>query len=80
MSRPNPTAVDLLEPQAADDTRLTERLARLVNDVYAVAEAGLWRDGADRTTTGSIEDTHPHLAPLLATPCDLAVFERPPGS
>jgi hypothetical protein len=46
--------VDLLEPQAADDTRLTERLARLVNDVYAVAEAGLWRDGADRTTAAEI--------------------------
>lgn len=183
MRRPDTTAVELLEPEAADDARLTERLARLVNDVYAVAEAGLWRDGADRTTTaeiaglvrageiavatrdgeiagavrvhdvaddvsefgmlvadpaqrgtgvgralvefaeersrargmramqlelllprtgthpskellrdwygrigyrrigtGSIEDTHPQLAPLLATPCDLAVFEKPLGT
>jgi GNAT superfamily N-acetyltransferase len=28
-----------------------------------------------RTTT--IEETHPHLAPLLATPCDLEVHEKP---
>jgi GNAT superfamily N-acetyltransferase len=28
-----------------------------------------------RTTT--IDDAHPHLAPLLATPCDLEVHEKP---
>ena len=27
--------------------------------------------------TGSIDDAHPHLAPLLATPCDLQVYEKP---
>ena len=27
--------------------------------------------------TGSIEDAHPHLAPLLATPCDMLVWEKP---
>jgi GNAT superfamily N-acetyltransferase len=27
--------------------------------------------------TGSIDDAHPHLAPLLATPCDLDVYEKP---
>ena len=27
--------------------------------------------------TGSMDETHPHLAPLLATPCDLAVYEKP---
>ena len=26
---------------------------------------------------GSIDDTHPHLAPLLATPCDFQVWEKP---
>ncbi len=27
--------------------------------------------------TITIDDTHPHLAPLLATPCDLQVHEKP---
>jgi GNAT superfamily N-acetyltransferase len=27
--------------------------------------------------TRSIDETHPHLAPLLATPCDLEVHEKP---
>jgi predicted GNAT superfamily acetyltransferase len=26
--------------------------------------------------TGSIEDNYPHLAPLLATPCDLDIYEK----
>ena len=33
--------------------------------------------------TRSIDDAYPHLAPLLATPCDLMVYEKPlaaPGS
>lgn len=30
--------------------------------------------------TGSIDDTHPQLAPLLATPCDLQVHEKPLGT
>jgi len=28
-----------------------------------------------RTTT--IDEAHPHLAPLLATPCDFAIYEKP---
>jgi GNAT superfamily N-acetyltransferase len=27
--------------------------------------------------TGSLDDGHPHLAPLLATPCDLEIYEKP---
>jgi GNAT superfamily N-acetyltransferase len=27
--------------------------------------------------TSSVETAHPHLAPLLATPCELAVYEKP---
>jgi hypothetical protein len=27
--------------------------------------------------TRSVEQAYPHLAPLLATPCDLAVHEKP---
>ena len=43
-------AVDLLEPTAADDTALINQLADLVNEVYAVAESGMWQEGATRTT------------------------------
>ncbi len=172
--------IRLLDPAVSDDAELVDRLTSLINDVYATAESGLWRDGATRTTatevaeliaagqiavatrggelagsvrlhdvgedasefgllvaapehrstgagralldfaerhsqergrramqlelllprawrhpskeflkawygrrgyrivrTGNIEDAHPHLAPLLATPCDLAVYEKP---
>jgi GNAT superfamily N-acetyltransferase len=47
-------AIALLEPSAADDAPLVERLAALVNDVYAVAERGLWRDGVRRTSAPDI--------------------------
>ena len=173
-------SVRLLEAADSDDARLVDHLTSLINDVYEVAESGLWRDGATRTTaselaeliraeqiavatqhgqitgavhihdagddtsefgmlvaapehrgtgvgralvvfaeqrsrerglrtmqlellvpsewrhphkeflkawytrigyrpvrTGSIEAAHPHLAPLLATPCDLDVYEKP---
>jgi hypothetical protein len=35
------------------------------------------RLGYRQVHTGSIEDSHLHLAPLLATPCDLAIYEKP---
>jgi GNAT superfamily N-acetyltransferase len=175
-------AIDVRLLRVADsrDARLVDHVTSLVNDVYATAESGLWRDGAPRTTaaelaeliraeqivvatrhgqivgsvrlhdvaddlsefgmlvaapdhrrtgvgralvafaeehsrerglraiqlellvprawrhpskeflkawygrlgyrpvrTGSIDDTYPHLAPLLATPCDLDVYEKP---
>ena len=44
-------SVDLQDATAAADARLVERLTNLVNDVYATAEAGLWRSGATRTRT-----------------------------
>jgi GNAT superfamily N-acetyltransferase len=172
--------VHLLEAAVSNDARLVDRLTSLINDVYASAESGLWRDGAPRTTaselaeliraeqiavatqngqiagsvrvhdvaddmsefgllvaapdqrgtgvgralvafaeqhcrerglramqlellvprtwrhpskeflkvwygrmgyrlvrTGSIDDAHPQLAPLLATPCDLTIYEKP---
>ena len=34
------------------------------------------RRGYRRIRTRRIDDAHPHLAPLLATPCDLLVYER----
>jgi GNAT superfamily N-acetyltransferase len=38
----------------AADPELVERLTGLINDVYAVAEDGLWRDGATRTTAADV--------------------------
>jgi ribosomal protein S18 acetylase RimI-like enzyme len=35
---------------AAEDTTLVNELAALVNNVYAVAEEGLWENGTPRTT------------------------------
>jgi GNAT superfamily N-acetyltransferase len=48
--------VQLLEPQAAEDRELMERLADLINRVYAVAERGLWQDGATRTTPDEVAE------------------------
>jgi GNAT superfamily N-acetyltransferase len=47
-------SVELLEPPAAQDAGLVDRLTALVNDVYATAESGLWRDGATRTTAAEV--------------------------
>lgn len=46
--------IELLEPGAADDAALVERLTGLVNEVYAASETGLWNDGASRTTAAEI--------------------------
>jgi GNAT superfamily N-acetyltransferase len=35
------------------------------------------RRGDQLVRTISLDDTHPHLAPLLATPCNLEVHEKP---
>ena len=45
-------------------------------------EAWYGRRGYRLIRTGSIDDAYPELAPLLATPCDLAVYEKPlrPGA
>ncbi len=180
MSTTETTLIRLVEAAASRDAGLVDHLTGLINDVYAVAEKGLWREGTARTTaseiaglirageiavatrrdaivgavrihdvgddasefgllvsapeqrgtgvgrdlvafaerrgrarglramqlelllprtwshpskeflkawygrigyrrirTGSLETAYPHLAPLLATPCDLAVFEKP---
>jgi GNAT superfamily N-acetyltransferase len=42
-------AIELLDAAGSCDARLVERLADLINRVYAVAEAGLWVGGAART-------------------------------
>src|SRR5215510_2974048 len=46
----SPVVEVAIVPQAdAADDILVARIAELVNLVYAAAERGLWRDGADRT-------------------------------
>ncbi len=50
MTTQDQIVVDLLDPAAGTDTALADELCALVNDVYAVAEEGMWRDGATRTS------------------------------
>jgi GNAT superfamily N-acetyltransferase len=44
------TIVRLLGPDDRHDLELVDRLTGLINEVYKIAESGLWRDGASRTT------------------------------
>ena len=46
--------VELLSRTARGDATLMERISELANEVYAAAEAGLWRDGATRTSVDEI--------------------------
>ncbi|MGW4848045.1 GNAT family N-acetyltransferase [Nocardia brasiliensis] len=46
--------IEMVPTGAASDTALVTELTDLVNRVYEVAEAGLWRDGASRTTTSEL--------------------------
>ena len=48
--------IELLPPAAHADAALMERISELANEVYAVAEAGLWTDGATRTSVGEIAE------------------------
>jgi GNAT superfamily N-acetyltransferase len=50
------TEIQLLATAASDDPMLMERIADLINEVYAVAEAGLWIDGATRTTVDEVTE------------------------
>jgi GNAT superfamily N-acetyltransferase len=49
-------AVELLRAEDNRDARLVGKLAELINHVYAVAEAGLWVDGATRTTPAELAE------------------------
>jgi ribosomal protein S18 acetylase RimI-like enzyme len=48
--------IELVPATEAEDERLVGEIADLVNRVYAVAEEGLWVDGADRMTTSEIAE------------------------
>jgi GNAT superfamily N-acetyltransferase len=56
MSTNETIAVRLLEPADSRDGRLVDHLTDLINDVYAVAESGLWRDGTIRTTASEVAE------------------------
>ncbi len=45
-----PIEIQLLPASESDDAELMARIAELTNEVYAVAEDGLWTAGATRTT------------------------------
>ena len=46
--------VGWLAAEASDDAGLVDQLTDLINTVYEVAECGLWRDGATRTTAAEV--------------------------
>jgi GNAT superfamily N-acetyltransferase len=46
----------MLPAAVADDAALTAELTDLINGVYAVAEKGLWVDGASRTTVEGVTE------------------------
>jgi GNAT superfamily N-acetyltransferase len=48
--------VEFLDITAGRDAALVGQLAGLVNDVYAVAEAGLWQDGMARTSADELAE------------------------
>jgi GNAT superfamily N-acetyltransferase len=51
-----PIEIQLLPAAASDDVMLMERITELINEVYAVAEDGLWTDDATRTTVDEIAE------------------------
>jgi GNAT superfamily N-acetyltransferase len=48
--------VRLLAPDEARDEALVGELVRVINEAYAVGEAGLWLEGTTRTWPGEIAD------------------------
>jgi GNAT superfamily N-acetyltransferase len=52
---PHRVTIELLPPSAAGDPALVADLCDRVNRVYAVAEEGMWREGATRIGRAEIE-------------------------
>jgi GNAT superfamily N-acetyltransferase len=48
--------IQLLPAAAGEDAALMERITDLINEVYVVAEEGLWIDGATRTTVDGVAE------------------------
>jgi GNAT superfamily N-acetyltransferase len=53
---PSNPKIEIVPARTAGDQRLVGEITDLVNRVYATAEAGLWVDGAARTTTTEIAE------------------------
>jgi GNAT superfamily N-acetyltransferase len=51
-----PITMSLLDEAAGTDAGLVSRLTELINGVYEIAEAGLWRDAATRTTASEMAE------------------------
>jgi GNAT superfamily N-acetyltransferase len=51
-----PLEVQMLPAAASNDATLMERVTDLINEVYAVAEDGLWVEGATRTTVDEVAE------------------------
>ncbi|RYP09630.1 hypothetical protein DL764_001172 [Monosporascus ibericus] len=48
--------IEIPPSTAADDAPFVDRLARIVNEVYVEAEAGIWRDGFQRTSAAEVAE------------------------
>jgi GNAT superfamily N-acetyltransferase len=48
--------IRLLDAADSRDAALLGRLSRLINEVYEIAESGLWREGAARTTPAELAE------------------------
>ncbi|HJZ28655.1 MAG TPA: hypothetical protein VJ370_20420 [Streptosporangiaceae bacterium] len=46
--------ISALPPEAAEDSDLISALTKLVNEVYASAEDGLWTEGSVTVQTNSV--------------------------
>jgi GNAT superfamily N-acetyltransferase len=60
-------AVKLLAPDEARDEVLVEDLVRIINEAYAMGEAGLWIEGTTRTEPGEIGEAIRSGGMLAAT-------------
>lgn len=50
------TQIQVLAPADAGVERLVARVVRIINQAYAIGEAGMWLDGERRTAAGEISD------------------------
>jgi GNAT superfamily N-acetyltransferase len=74
--------LDFAERQGRERGRRAMRLELLLPRAWEhpskeFLKAWYGRRGYRLSHIGHIDDAYPHLAPLLATPCDLAIFEKP---
>jgi GNAT superfamily N-acetyltransferase len=74
--------IDFVERRSRDRGRRTIRLELLVprgwrHPTKEFLKAWYGRRGYRLSRTGHLGDAYPHLAPLLATPCDLTIYEKP---